>query len=149
MVANAADLDLINGENSNGGGDSSDDDAENNINQRDDDEEELDPSRLENLLLDDSYEELTEHHAGSDGELAQLINMKQEASKSVWVAKEKAYLSGKLQCAALLEISLSAPLDCQVILMTLLTMLWSINSLERSISLVVPTKQQKVESVQH
>ena len=54
MVANAADLDLNNDKKSNGGGDSSDDDAENNTDQRDNYEEELDPSRIENFLLDDS-----------------------------------------------------------------------------------------------
>ena len=74
-AANAADLDLIDDENSNGGGDSSDDDAENSTNQRDNDKEELDPSRLEDFLLDDSDYELTEHHTGADGELAQIINM--------------------------------------------------------------------------
>ena len=54
LVANAADLDLNNDKKSNGGGDSSDDDAENNTDQRDNYEEELDPSRIENFLLDDS-----------------------------------------------------------------------------------------------
>ena len=81
MVANAADLDLNNDKKSNGGGDSSDDDAENNTDQRDNYEEELDPSRIENLLLDDRDYELTEHHAGADETLVQLIKTKQEASK--------------------------------------------------------------------
>ena len=88
-AANTADLDLSDDENSNGGGDSSDDHSENSTNQRDNDEEELDPSRLENLLLDDSDDELTEHQAGDDGALEQLIKMKQEARKYVWVAKDK------------------------------------------------------------
>jgi len=133
-AANAADLDLSDDEKSSGDGDNSDDDGENITNQSDNDEEELDPSRLENLLLDDSDDELTEHHAGADGALVQLIKMKQETRKSVRMAKEKAYLSGRLRCAVLLEIALSAPLDCEVILMTLLPMLRSIRSLERSIS---------------
>ena len=136
-AANAAELDISDDENSNDGGDNSDDDAENSTNQRDNDEEELDPSRLEINLLDDSDDELTEHHAGADGVLAQLIKMKQEARKSVWMTKDKAYLSGRLWCAALLEIYLYAPLDCADILMTLLPMLWSIRSLERSIYVVV------------
>ena len=46
--------------------------------------------------------------------------MNQEASKYVWMAKEKEYLSGRLHFVALLGISLIAPLDCEVILMTLL-----------------------------
>ena len=128
MAANATDLDLSDDEKSNVGGDSSDDDAENSTNQRYNDEEELDPYRLEKLLLDDSYDELTEHHAGADGALAQIIKTNQEARKSVRMAKEKAYLSGRLRCAAPLEIYLSAPLDREVILTTLLPTLWLIRS---------------------
>ena len=86
MEANASDLDLSDDEKSNGGGDSSDDDAENTTNQRDH-KEELDPSRLENLILDDSDDTLTEHHAGADGALEKLIKMNQEARKSVWMTK--------------------------------------------------------------
>ena len=59
LVENATDLDLSNDENSNGGGDNSDDYAGNSIDQIDNDKEELDPSRLENLLLDDSDDKLT------------------------------------------------------------------------------------------
>ena len=83
MESNATELDLSDDENSNGGGDSIDEDARNSINQRDNDEEELEPYRLEKLLLCDIDHELTEHHAGADGDLAQLIKMKQEARKSV------------------------------------------------------------------
>ena len=54
-----ADLDISNDEKSNGGGDISGDDAENSTNQRDNDEEELDPCRLENLLLCDGDDKLT------------------------------------------------------------------------------------------
>ena len=53
-AANTADLNLSDDEKSSGDGDNSDNDAENTRNQSDNDEEELDPSRLENLLLDDS-----------------------------------------------------------------------------------------------
>ena len=134
MEANAADLDISNDEKSNVGGDSSYDDAENITNQRDNDEKELYLSRLENLLLDDSDDEITDHQAGSYGALSQPINMKQEERKYVWMAKEKAYMSGQLRCAALLEIALSAPLECDMILMTLLPILWSIRYLEISIS---------------
>ena len=87
MAANAAGLDISNDEKSNGGGDNSADDAENITNQRDNYKEKLDPYRLENLLLDDSNYELTEHHVGADGALAQLIKMNQEARESVWVEK--------------------------------------------------------------
>ena len=124
-----ADLDLSDDEKSNDGGESSDDDAENSTNKRDNNKEELDPSRLENLLLYDGNDELTDHHSGADGALTQLIKMKQKAQKFVRMAKDKAYLSGRLWCAALIEISLSASLDCEVILMILLPMLRSIYSL--------------------
>ena len=89
-AANAADIDLSDDENSNDGGDSSDDDAEKNIDKRNNYEEELDPSRIENLLLDDRDYELTEHHAGADETLVQLIKTKQEASKYLWMSKGKA-----------------------------------------------------------
>ena len=85
-------LDLSDDEKSNSDGDCSDDYSENSTNKRGNEEEELDPSRIEELLLDDSDDEQTEHHDGADRALAQLINMKQYAKKSVWVAKDKAYL---------------------------------------------------------
>ena len=149
MAANAAELDLSNNEKSNGDGDSSDDDAANSKNQRDNDEEKLDPSRLENLILDDSDDELTEHHTGADGALAQLIKMNQEARKSVRIEKEKSHLSGRLRCADLLEIPLSTNLDCEVLLMTRLPILRLIHSLERSISGAMSTTQHRAEAVQH
>ena len=92
LAANATDLDIRDDEKSNGGGDSSGDDAENITNQRDNDKEELDPYRLENFLLDDSDDEQTENYSGADGALAQLIKMKTEARRSIWMAKEKSYL---------------------------------------------------------
>ena len=70
LAANATELDLSDDEKRNDSGDSSDDDAENITNQRDNDEEELEPYILENLLLYDSDDELTEHQAGADGTLA-------------------------------------------------------------------------------
>ena len=73
--------------------------------------------------------------------------MKQEAGKSVWMANNKAYLSGRLWCADLLEIALSAPLDCEVILMTLLPMIRLIRSLERSISGALSMTHQRAEAV--
>ena len=59
-------------------------------------------------FLGASDDEITEHNAGSEGALAQLINMKQETRKSVWMSKDKAYLSGWLWCAVMLETSLFA-----------------------------------------
>ena len=86
----------------NGSGDRSDDDYENSTNQRNNDEEQLDPYRLENLLLDDSDDDITEYHDGADGDLSQMIKTNQEARKSVWVTKEKAYMSGRFWCDAML-----------------------------------------------
>ena len=149
LPSNAADLDLSDDEKSNARGDSSDDDAENKTNQIYNDEEKLDPYRLENFILDDSDDELTEHQTGTNGALAQLINVKQWARNYVWMAKEEAYLSEWLWCAALLGIALSEPLDCEAILITLLPMLRSIRSLETSIYGAVKTTQQREEAVQH
>ena len=149
LAANEANLDLSDYEKSTDSGDSSDNDAENTTNQRDNYEEERDPSRPENLLLDDIDDEITEYHAGADEALAQLIKMKQEARKYVLMTNEKAYLPRRFQCAAMLEIELSALLEFEVILMMLLPMFWSIRYLERSISGAVSTTKQRAEEVQH
>ena len=66
MEANTADLDLRDDEHSNGAGGRSDNDAENSTNQRDNNKEELDPSRIERILLYYSDDELTDHHNGDD-----------------------------------------------------------------------------------
>ena len=73
--------------------------------------------------------------------------MKQEERESVRKAKENAYLSGRIWCASMLEIALSTPLDCEVILMTLLSMLHLIRSLQISISGAVSLTHQREESV--
>ena len=83
LASNEADLGLSNDKNSNGGGDISDDNTENNTNQSNNNEDELDPSRLENLLVDNSDDEATEHHAGADRSLEQPIKMNQEKRNSV------------------------------------------------------------------
>ena len=75
--------------------------------------------------------------------------MNKEARNYVRMGKEKEYLSGRLRCSAMLEVSISATFVYEVILMTLLPMLRSIRSLEISISGAVPTTQQRVQSVQH
>ena len=89
LEANAAEIDLSDDKNSNGCGDSSDGDA-GKKNQSDNDEEELDPSILDNLILDDSDDELTEHHTGAYGSPAQLIKKKQDTRKSARMEKDKA-----------------------------------------------------------
>ena len=69
--------------------------------------------------------------------------------KYVRMAKEKAYLSGRLRYAYLLGIAISALLDCKVILMTPLKMIWSISYLEISIYGAVSMKQKRSEAVKH
>ena len=59
------------------------------------------------FFKDDSDDELTEHRSGADGLLAQLINMKPEARNYVRIENDKADLSGRLWCEALLEIALT------------------------------------------
>ena len=63
----------------------------------------------------------------------QLFKKNQEARNSVRTEKEEAYLLGQLCCVTLLEITIFAPLEHKVVLMTLLPMLRLILSLERSI----------------
>ncbi len=80
---------------------------EQNVNFQDEDVE-LDPSSLENLLLDDGEvgsddEKMLEHHEGADKALAQLIKLKQDARKAGRSKKEKLDLSNRLRCFVLLE----------------------------------------------
>ena len=94
-------------------------------------------------------DELNEHHTGAGGALLQLIKINQESKKSMSMAEEKAYLPGWVWYAALLEIDFSASLNCELVLMTLLPIIWLICSLERSIYAVVSMTQQRAEAVQH
>lgn len=77
------------------------------------DDVELDPAKLENLLLEDSDAEMSdfgilEHHEGADKALAQLIKMKQEARKASQTERERVDLCNRLRCAGLLD-SLFSP----------------------------------------
>ena len=72
---------------------------------------ELDPSRLENMLLEDSdaeMDDVLEHHAGADKALAQLIKMKQDTRKASQSERERLDLCNRLRCASLLEALFSA-----------------------------------------
>ncbi len=95
---------------------------------------ELDPSSLENLLLEDrdiagSDEETElEHHSGADGALAQLIKLKQEARKAGQNKREKNDLSNRVRCFSLLEAVFATRKrnnsnPNQIILMTILPLL--------------------------
>ena len=85
--SNSIDFDLSDNENSNDSGYSSDDDAKNRTNQIDNDEEKICPYGIENLCLDHSNDELTEHHTGANGALSQRIKINQEARKSMRMTK--------------------------------------------------------------
>lgn len=71
---------------------------------------ELDPSRLENMLLEDSDAEIDvlEHHAGADKALAQLIKMRQDTRKASQSERERVELCNRLRCASLLDSLFSA-----------------------------------------
>jgi DNA polymerase phi len=114
------------------------------ISKNEDREEEIDPSRLENLLLqdsddDDNEENILEHHEGADAALAQLIKMKQDARKGAQEKREKAELSNRLRCFSLLEAIYSsskrtALLSNQAVLMPILPLLRSRTELHKSIN---------------
>jgi hypothetical protein len=78
----------------------------------DDTDIELDPAKLENLLLEDSDAEMSdngvsgilEHHAGADKALAQLIKLKQEARKASQIERDRINLCNRLRCATLLDM---------------------------------------------
>mmetsp|Transcript_7497 Transcript_7497/g.16230 ORF Transcript_7497/g.16230 Transcript_7497/m.16230 type:complete len:1444 (-) Transcript_7497:183-4514(-) len=73
-----------------------------------DEDVELDPAKLENLLLEDSDAEMSdsgvlEHHAGADKALAALIKLKQDARKASQTERERIELCNRLRCAVLLD----------------------------------------------
>lgn len=102
---------------------------------------ELDPSRLENMLLEDSDAEIDvlEHHAGADKALAQLIKMKQDTRKASQSERERIELCNRLRCATLLDSLFSAsvfksgwlPLDA--VLGSIVPILRSYKSIAKSI----------------
>eukprot|EP01083_Nonionella_stella_P214330 772345_1 len=103
---------------------------------------ELEPSKLENMLLQDADDEsvdedMLEHHEGADGALARLIKMKQEMRKEGQAKKEKVELANKLRCFPLLENVFShqhsSLLSNQVVLMTILPLLRTRSEFVRSI----------------
>jgi len=91
-------------------------DEEASSNEIDEDSVELDPTQLENMLLEDSDAEMSdsgphgvlEHHAGADKALAQLIKLKQEARKASQTERERVELRNQLRCTTLLETLFSA-----------------------------------------
>lgn len=105
---------------------------------------ELDPTKLEKLLLEDSDAEIEdtdilEHHEGADKALARLIKMKQEARKASLEERERIELCNRLRCASLLD-SLFAPsvfkgglLPIEAVLGSMLPILRAYKALSKSI----------------
>ena len=107
---------------------------------------ELDPSKLENLLLEDGDAEMSdsgagilEHHAGADKALAALIKLRQETRKESHIERGRLELCTRLRCAALLDSLFAAPvfksgwLPIEAVLGSLVPLLRSRKALARSI----------------
>jgi len=117
--------------------------------EKNEEEVQLDPSSLENLLLEDSdaEEKDLEHHAGADSALAQLIKMKQNARKAGKSQREKIELVHKLRCMALLEVIFSRGiiLPQQIAVMAIRPLLHARKVLDKSLSSSVPIKKNLSE----
>lgn len=127
-----------------------DDDADSdNSSEQMEDDIELDPSKLENLLIQDSDDDesvILEHHEGADAALAQLIKMKQDARKTGRDQNEKLELAKRLRCIGLLESVFmshkrASLLSNQVALMAILPLLRSRSELVKSASSVTIKKK--------
>jgi hypothetical protein len=119
----------------------------------DDDDVELEPTKLENLLLEDSDAELSdsggilEHHAGADKALAQLIKMKQEARKASQTERERIELCNRLRCSSLLDISTSVFksgwLPTEAVLGSIIPILRSYKAIAKSVQSSLSTGTKK------
>lgn len=117
---------------------------------------ELDSSKLENLLLQDSDEDsvdadILEHHEGADAALAQLIKLKQEMRKGGQAKKEKIELSNRLRCLSLLESVFgshkrSSLLSNQVVLMVILPLLRTRSELVKSVTSIAAERKENSTS---
>ena len=126
----------------------SEDDTESmksNSNKGEGEEIELDPSKLENLLIessddDDSVDEnILEHHEGADAALAQLIKLKQNARKAGKDQREKLELADRIRCVSLIEAVFQSnkrtnTLSNQVSLMVVLPLLRCRSELAKAVS---------------
>lgn len=106
---------------------------------------ELDPSALENLLLEDSDGEEVEleHHAGADSALAQLIKMKQDARKAGKDQREKAEGVHKLRCMTLLETVFIRKPSQQIVMMSIRPLLRARRELDKSIESITASGKKK------
>lgn len=141
------DLDDVKGNNSDDSEENEDDISRGSKDKDGGEDVELDPTRLENLLLEDSDAEMSdsgfhgilEHHAGADKALAQLIKLKQDARKASQTERERIELGNRLRCAGLLD-SLFAPtvfksgwLPVEAVLGSIVPILRSCKAIEKSI----------------
>jgi hypothetical protein len=141
VFAQAADMDLDLDEQQEA--DDSDEKQSNTSEGSDDEDVELDPSRLENMLLEDSDaeidEDVLEHHEGADKALAKLIKMKQDTRKASQSERERIELCNRLRCAGLLEPLFSASvfksgwLPLEAVLGSFVPILRSYKSIAKSI----------------
>lgn len=105
----------------------------------DDDDVEIDANGLQSLLEEDSDAEVNEgeleHHAGADGALARLIQMKQEARKAGQLAIERIEIGRQLRCIILLEAMVVGKSDS-----------WgSLLSVDTIVQMIVPILQYRRE----
>lgn len=121
-----------------------------------DEDVELDPSALENLLLEDSDAEMSEngfgqleHHAGADAALAQLIKLKQEARKASQSERERIEFCNRLRCITLLESLFSASvfksgwIPVEAVLGSIVPILQSRKAITKSIQAASSTSAKK------
>ena len=134
-------------DNSSVGSQESEESSQNSTDGDDDADIELDPAKLENLLLEDSDAEMSdngisgilEHHAGADKALAQLIKLKQEARKASQIERDRIDLCNRLRCATLLDsmftqsVFKSGWLPVEAVLGSIVPMLRSYKAIAKSI----------------
>ena len=154
------DLDEVEGDSSSSEDSSKGSDNKSSKDSTDDNEDgdedvELDPVKLENLLLEDSDAEMSdsgilEHHAGADKALAQLIKLKQEARKESQTERERIDLRNRLRCASLLLDSLFSPsvfksgwLPLEAVLGSIVPILRSRKAITKSIASSTSTNTKK------
>ena len=134
--------------------DSSDDESSQESKEKRDEDVELDPTRLESLLLEDSDAEMSdsgmlEHHAGADKALAQLIKLKQEARKESQTERERIDLCNRLRCANLLDSLFSVSvfksgwLPIEAVLGSIVPILRSRKAIAKSIQSSTSTNTKK------
>mmetsp|Transcript_4912 Transcript_4912/g.11246 ORF Transcript_4912/g.11246 Transcript_4912/m.11246 type:complete len:1423 (+) Transcript_4912:56-4324(+) len=141
------DLEEVKDNNSDDSKESDDESGQDGTDKDGDEDVELDPIKLENLLLEDSDAEMSdngvhgvlEHHAGADKALAALIKLRQEARKASQTERERIELCNRLRCASLLDslfslsVSKSGWLPIEAVLGSIVPILRSRKAIAKSI----------------